>query len=299
MTKLFRRIELSGVRGARLRPVAGADDMRLFWPFISKLPSSICRILVIWPILARTGGAWDGNETTRDFPSTHAQCSVVSQETLFAPLADELWLETVRNNTQGQKETLHVSNSSVSRSQIEGLPQSPWLRALMLDGGTVDDNGLAAIAKACPRLEHLRLRLSPVTEKGAQHLAKLTELRILNLPQSRLSDQAIAQLKPLKRLEQVRLGGSQLTDQAIVDLIEMPNLRWLHLIGPMLTDHALELLAKAPRLNSLYLDDCPLSEEAFDRLRRAKPLLHIHLDQDHVDRVLSKSDNITLKPPTN
>lgn len=246
--------------------------------------------MVFWLLLAIADGACVGDEPSGNPLSAQRQFLPGIPEANLAPLPDEIWLEMVRSTARGLQDSLHVSGSSVSLRQIKALPFNPSLKELLLDGGVVDDNGLAAIVKACPKLEHLRLRLSPVTERGAGQLAKLTHLKILNLPQSRFSDQAIGLLEPLKSLEQLRLGSSQLTDQAIEAIVKMPNLRSLHLIGPKLTDRALMQLATAPRLSSFYLDDCPLSEEAFQQLQRSNPRLHIHLDQDHADRMKRSSE---------
>jgi|694.fasta_scaffold00058_98 Leucine-rich repeat (LRR) protein len=246
--------------------------------------------MVIWLLLAIAGGACIVDEPSGNPLGAQQQFQPSNPEANLAPLPDEIWLEMVRSTSQGLQDSLHVSGSSVSLRQIEALPFNPSLKELLLDGGAVDDKGLAAIVKACPRLERLRLRLSPVTEHGAGQLAKLTHLKILNLPQSRFSDQAISLLEPLKSLEQLRLGSSQLTDQAVEAIVNLPNLRSLHLIGPKLTDQALVQLATAPRLSSFYLDDCPLSEEAFKQLQRSKPRLHIHLDQDHADRMKRSSE---------
>lgn len=205
----------------------------------------------------------------------------------YPPLADSQWNLIIFQAVDSKQNKIHVRQAQVSSRQIALLPAANrlgHLKELLLDAGQIDDPSLEAIARACPQLEHLRLRLSPLGDHAAPALARLKQLRVLNLPHSRLTSEGIAFLRELPHLESVRLGGARIDDLAVAELAALPALESLHLIGPKLTEQALQSLAQAPKLTSFYLDDCSLSSGAWQKLSRARPDLHVHLDQPHLDR---------------
>jgi Leucine-rich repeat (LRR) protein len=156
---------------------------------------------------------------------------------------------------------------------------------LLLDQGVIDDDGVKTIVAQLPNLEHLRIRLSPITDAGAEALGELTHLRVLNLPQSKVGAVGIQAWSELPDLEHIRLGGSQIDNAAAKSLAMLPNLQSLHLIGPSITEEGLQILGGAKKLSSLYVDDSKISEAAWQQLRGARPDIHIHLDQQHRDRL--------------
>jgi hypothetical protein len=200
-----------------------------------------------------------------------------------SPVSDLQWNLLLSQAAEGFSDSIVIKNYAVGSSHLIRLDVVGELRELILDGGVVDDSDLAVIVRNCPKLEHLRLRHSPISDSGAKILAEMKKLRIVNLPQSVLTAQGLKLLKSLENLEQLRLGGPQLDDQATVVIAQFPALRSLHLIRPSLSDQALRNLAKSPRLSSLYIDGCDLSSEAWQEISLKKPGLHIHLDQKHSD----------------
>ncbi len=194
------------------------------------------------------------------------------------------WLTQLQLAREGQSDRIQVDSQVITAEQLEQLEQVPNLTELLLDAGVVCDADLGHIAQL-HKLEHLRLRDSPLTDAGAEQLADgLPKLRILNLPQAELTAAGIRHFARNSNLTQLRLGGSHIDDAALAAMAELPELRSLHLIGPKLSDAALEALAASPKLTSFYLDDCPLSDAAWERLFDAKPSLHVHIDQAHHDR---------------
>ncbi len=181
---------------------------------------------------------------------------------------------------------IKLTQAKITSDQLAKLPAlNNKLLELQLDAGVVDDASVASLAQLSA-LEHLRLRDSPITDSGIVKLdpAKLPNLRILNLPQSRLTAAGIEHLARFPNLVQLRLSAGQLDDRAAEVLATFPALRSLHVIGPKFTDAALDQLAKAPKLSSLYIDECHLSDAAWERLFKAKPNIHVHIDQQHHDR---------------
>jgi len=199
-------------------------------------------------------------------------------------ILDSEWDRLIAEVASGRQTCIQVARAVVTGGHLPKLQSVENLTELLLDGGRIDDHGLAVIASCCPNLEQLRLRLSPISDAGVGVLVKLQRLRVLNLPHSELSADGLRYLQDLPNLELLRLGGQRIDARAVAELVRLPELQSLHLINPALTDPSLISLAQAPKLTSLYLDDCPLSPEAWNELKKARPDLHIHLDQPHPDR---------------
>lgn len=201
----------------------------------------------------------------------------------LSPISDRHWSLLVSHVVAGESDSIVLKEFAVRPTHLSSLRIVGELRELVLDGGVVEDTELEVIVQNCPKLEHLRLRHSPITDSGAERLAEMKQLRILNLPHSLLTAKGLKHLKLLENLQQLRLGGRQLDDHAVAVIAQFPELRSLHLIRPSLTDQALQDLAKSPKLASLYLDGCDLRPEAWQEITQKKPTLHIHLDQHHSD----------------
>jgi Leucine-rich repeat (LRR) protein len=200
------------------------------------------------------------------------------------PAAMDPWQEAIRSVAKKESRSI-IASQPIGGDQLNYLATASEAAELLLDHGIVDDAGLKIIVSHLPNLEHLRIRLSPITDEGAEALKGLSQLRVLNLPQSRVGSKSIQAWSKLSNLEHVRLGGSQLDDAAVAALAGLPNLQSLHLIGPAITEAGLQSLSKATKLSSLYVDDCPLSDSAWQQLKNSRPDLHVHLDQNHRDRV--------------
>lgn len=201
-----------------------------------------------------------------------------------APLNDqEYWAALVRLAEEGQTVSIAM-DAPVTATMLGDLQRVPKLVELLIDQGTIDDSGLATICERLPELEHLRIRLSPIGDEGARQIAKLKQISMINIPQSKITAAGIQSWSDLQSLNHVRLGGKQLNDATMAELAKIPNLQSLHLIGPSITAEGIQQIAQASKLSSLYLDDCPLSDEVWQKLRKSRPDIHVHLDQQHRDR---------------
>ncbi len=135
---------------------------------------------------------------------------------------------------------------------LRGQPIEPWLgelrdlpdlRALLLDGTAVDGAALAAmdvtlsrlylartavddaavvaIAARHPALEALDLEHTGVGDAAAKAIAKLGELRALNLADTRLTDVGGAELRALRKLEIVDLGRTKVGARTVAAIREL------------------------------------------------------------------------------
>ncbi|MBL7152542.1 MAG: hypothetical protein ISS79_02405 [Phycisphaerae bacterium] len=143
------------------------------------------------------------------------------------------------------------------------------------------DAGLAELA-TCRRLEDLSLGSIGITDAGVEHVAKLTNLKSLNLfGCDNITDAGLANLRGLKSLKSLSVTGGEITiaglnglkslsclerirvddfrrGGAVLDLSGMPNLEDLMLYferesGEAFTDADLACLSGLKRLNNLQI----------------------------------------------
>ncbi len=193
--------------------------------------------------------------------------------------------EQVANVRDGRSAIIRITDAAITPEQLSELTTLNQLQDLLLDAGGIDDDSLQFLNNLS-QLEHLRIRQAELTDSGIEQLdpTKIPKLKILNLPQAKLSARGLKHLSQFAELNQLRLGGSEMDDSGAAEIVRFPNLKSLHLIGPKFTDQALTILAEAPKLASFYIDDCRMSDAAWEQLFRAKPNMHVHIDQQHHDR---------------
>jgi hypothetical protein len=203
------------------------------------------------------------------------QLLAIAPSVLFEQLCDEV--------KKSQSNRLHVTDFVVDDGLIPQIKELDSIETLILDKGVVTDESFKTIA-GLPKLQHLRLRLSPINDKGLKLLSKTKSLWYLNLPHAQCTAEGVAALADLPRLRQLRLGSPNLGNEVTREIATLTSLRGVHLIGVAVTDEGLKTLAAMPHLESLYLDDSAVTEAGWEWLFREKAHLHVHIDQAHHDR---------------
>lgn len=219
-------------------------------------------VTVMW-----SSGAFD------ETPSTAVVA--IAPSVLFEQQCDE-----IRNDALSK---LHVTEFAVDDAMIANIGELETLETLILDKGVVTDASMATIASLA-KLQHLRMRLSPISDEGLRQLSKCESLWYVNLPHAVCSAKGVAELRAIPKLRQLRLGSSGLGNEVTREIASIESLRGVHLIGIAVTDEGLKTLAAMPHLESLYLDDSAVTEAGWEWLFREHPYLHVHINQNHHDR---------------
>ena len=210
------------------------------------------------------------------------------------PTAIEANLETqIAEVRRGLTDQILLENTAVADADLAQLSDLPNLHVLLLDAETnaISDRGIEHLSKLT-NLEHLRLRGAAVGDAGLGQIGdSLSNVRILNLPHAKFSDAGLAKLAQLPKLEQLRFSSPHVTDNGIAALKNYPQLKRIHLIDVPITEAALQTFAEMPRLESLYIDGVELGDDALSLLFNAHPTLHVHLGQLHHDRDPRKGDH--------
>src|SRR5207244_2409672 len=110
-------------------------------------------------------------------------------------------------------------------------------------------------------LEHLKLPGElTINVSGAREIARLTQLKSLDLSQVNLDDASFIELKPLVLLEKLDLSHTRVTNEGLRLLAGMPRLKELSLtrhpdwlVKQQLTDACVPSLMRLKELETLTL----------------------------------------------
>ncbi|MBA3994870.1 MAG: hypothetical protein C0469_15225 [Cyanobacteria bacterium DS2.3.42] len=92
-------------------------------------------------------------------------------------------------------EVLDISKNVLNPAKIKEIAQLPALITLDLSSSNVNDQALADLANVLPRLQHIDLKNTVVTEKGVMQLSKLPQLKSVELAGSAVSQRSIEALE--------------------------------------------------------------------------------------------------------
>jgi internalin A len=124
-------------------------------------------------------------------------------------------------------EWLDVSRNDLSQANLESFAKCQRLRQLELASTGVTDEHLARI-EPLVGLESLDLsNNATVTADGMAHIAKLSNLRLLQLNFTGVTESGLTHLKALTRLEDLELSGMQISEAGVAPLREMKSLKRL------------------------------------------------------------------------
>ena len=149
----------------------------------------------------------------------------------------------------GKVDEILVSAAPVIDEQLAGIGEAPALRVLLIDhtDSRITAAGIRQLI-GLPKLEHLRLRGSGIDDAAVGAIAKITSLKILNIPRGEFTDAGLEPLKALPNLVQLRVGSPRVTDVGMQTLAALPALARLHLIDVPITDAGLRVLAGIEQL---------------------------------------------------
>jgi len=142
-----------------------------------------------------------------------------------------------------------VAAYNAGDEDLEKLSQLDHVTSLDLSGSQrITDNGLQHLARM-PQLRELNLSQHPggrVTDRGLEVLQQLRELRVFQMCwQSGVTDEGITNLRVCDQLEEVDLLGTNTGDGAIAALTGKPKLRHFK-TGRNVTNDGLSLLHQFP-----------------------------------------------------
>lgn len=162
---------------------------------------------------------------------------------------------------------------------------------------------LAALGKLT-QLKRLRLRIWEVSNEELNHLAGLTNLKMLTLHFHR-SPFNLARLPVLPRLEVLDLEEGLTGDEDLGRLAAFPRLKSLNLSATYVSEEDLEKLAASESLEELAIDEDIATAAGFEALAKIKRLKTVHIstregfDESDEEKLMRRSDLFELDPTAN
>lgn len=180
-------------------------------------------------------------------------------------------------------EELYVAGTIVDDDSCKLIAGFPLLKKLRLARNQVSDSGLETLS-VCLALEELDLSEdSLITDAGMVHLAKLRELKKLNLWRVQISDEGALLLAPLTKLEWLNLDNTKLSDAGLPVLKNMNALTFLHLGSTQITAAGAPALFHLKSLKDLKITRTALgsNDAAVDELKKNLP--HTAIQTEYVE----------------
>jgi hypothetical protein len=176
----------------------------------------------------------------------------------------------------------------------QASPSGPeWLRKLFgdeyfqnvvwvtLSKTTVTDDDLA-ILKNLTDLKGLNLNETKITGSGLVHLTGLKNLQCLLLDKTLVEDCSLVHLRNLISLRYLSLNSTRITDAGMINLHKLTNLEdvlWLE--NTQITDEGLKHLNNLKKLKVLILFHTQVTEKGIKNLQNDLPNIKIAFDMDN------------------
>jgi Leucine-rich repeat (LRR) protein len=147
---------------------------------------------------------------------------------------------------------------------LTDLPKTNALRSLRLAGLELNSEEFQAIGNFASLQQFTSTSdLQQVSREALQSLARLSQLRAVDLYGSSVTDRVIEQLDGLPNLERVRIANSEITDRAFLTIGQLPSLRELDVsFASSITDQGLAHLKACTKLRQLRLRNAKISYQA-------------------------------------
>jgi len=148
----------------------------------------------------------------------------------------------------------------IATAGIEALAPLTELEELYLAGTVVDDDAAKFIA-AFPKLKKLRLARTQVSDAALETLSARTSLEELDLSENSLiTNSSMAHLAKLTNLKKLNLWRVQISDEGALMLASLTKMDWLNLDNSKLGDAGLPLLKDMKALTFLHIGSTQVTE---------------------------------------
>lgn len=146
---------------------------------------------------------------------------------------EHLWSLSVQGTPLGDEGLAHLSrlpklslllasNTNITGKGFSHWPELHTLEDLYLECCPVEDQDVACIARACPRLRRLALSGTRITDAAAESLQRLTRLESLRINRTRVTDATFEMLRDCRSLQSVAFQSTAISQDA-VDRLQRAN----------------------------------------------------------------------------
>jgi hypothetical protein len=158
----------------------------------------------------------------------------------------------------------------------------PRLKHLSLGDTSITDEGMLSLARLAT-LEDLGVHAPDITDRGLESVKRFPKLSSLHIRSDKLSQRAIGRLTGMSALRSFSIGGAQINDESLVDLAGLPNVERLSLsYNPKISDAGLQHLAPLKKLESLDINDTGITDDGLHWLTALPKLQELNISSTAV-----------------
>ena len=176
-----------------------------------------------------------------------------------------------------QLKNLELFPCSIERFDVH--QNLPALKSLEYIGLPYDSNDTTLnLLLSLDRLQFINAGGTLITGAHFEELAKLPNLKILDLRYTRLAENAITKLKNAENLKTLLLTGAEITDKHLEGIEQLKGLQNLALSNTKITDSALKRIEQLPNLRYVTLGQTQVTSPNLQVLQSSNPNLTISLN---------------------
>jgi hypothetical protein len=116
---------------------------------------------------------------------------------------------------------------------------------------------------------------TPFGDEQMVSLARLKDLKGVNLKGTLVTDLGLSQIETLRDLHYLELDATGITDDGLAHLERLPNLEFLFLNDLPISDAGIIHLKKLPHLRQLHLANCAVTAAGIADLKQSLPDLDV------------------------
>src|SRR5579859_548243 len=166
---------------------------------------------------------------------------------------------------------LNARKTKLEDQQLRYIAGLQGLKRIWLSNTQIGNPGLYQIARL-KNLKSIDLTRTKIDDSGISCLKSLVHLAEVTLISTEIGDRALADLSLLDGLESLSLAITKITDAGIGHLRTLQKLRHLDLWGTSITSGAFPQLSELSRLETLSLSSTRIDGKGIDRLQELQEL---------------------------
>ena len=171
-------------------------------------------------------------------------------------------------------------NPSITDAGLASFASCPRLEHLDVTGSQLTDAGLKRLTVDCPQLRRLAIDDTSVTLKGLRHIGSLSRLERLRCYGINIDDSAVEHFQSLKKLRGI-VGDVEVGNTGAMALAALPNLEELSLSGKC-DDKCMASIAAMPSLKELSIQHTKVADAGFALLAGSPTLERVQITGNQI-----------------
>jgi Leucine-rich repeat (LRR) protein len=222
-------------------------------------------------LLSTTTISWAGETTTKQPRLKHSKTmrapkTITSTSSTSQPSAEQLaaqaWLKSI--------------GYDLTIEQMQTLKKLVLQKYSLETVQLITDENMVHV-RQLPNLEILQVHRL-IGDAGVAHFAGLKKLRVLNMPDSKLTDNGLAVIGGMTQLENLVISSHpSITDAGVAQLGNLTNLRVLNLSRTNITDASMPVIAQNRALEKLFLSYTGITDAAVPYLKQLTGLQRLDI----------------------